>query len=243
MSSQPTSPTWRIINRITSLVAVVAIGAIVWFAIKARQPAPIVDPVAVGDLELPEADGETADVGTSNVGSGEGTLDVESAATTTERAPDAVPDASTDKSESEQEIQPRETPVDDAAASAEQEPLPAGTPATENETPAETATTSDSDPAPEPQPAPKPVGQRWKPAQPLGPAPKYYDADIAKFLFEQKCSECHQSSRVLKYTFSETNTVDELLDRMVIEGLDVNENERAVLVYYLNERLVYSELE
>lgn len=76
----------------------------------------------------------------------------------------------------------------------------------------------------------------------LGPAPAFYDPDIAKFLFEKKCSQCHKTSRVAKYEFIDRDNVQSILKQMTgkmeKKGLKINEKEIGVLQYFLESSYV-----
>ena len=64
--------------------------------------------------------------------------------------------------------------------------------------------------------------------------PKNYSKTIGKFLYENKCSECHNLKRVEKYDFNSYADGAELVDRMVDdEGMQVNDKEKSFLKYFL----------
>ena len=65
--------------------------------------------------------------------------------------------------------------------------------------------------------------------------PDAYDADLAKRLFETKCSQCHETSVVDETPPGSSEEIQELIARMVEEGLEATEQEIAQLVRYLNE--------
>ena len=69
--------------------------------------------------------------------------------------------------------------------------------------------------------------------------PKNYSKTIGKFLYENKCSECHKLDRVEKYEFKSYAGVVELVDRMVEEeGMEANDRESEFLKYFLHEKFV-----
>lgn len=72
----------------------------------------------------------------------------------------------------------------------------------------------------------------------LGPEPNFYDKNVANFLFENKCSECHKLARVEKHEFAHMDSVQPLIEKMIENGLEVNEKEQAFLVHYLQSTFV-----
>ena len=68
--------------------------------------------------------------------------------------------------------------------------------------------------------------------------PRRYSATIGKFLYENKCSECHTLDRVNEYDFADFAGVTSLVDEMVTEGLELNDKEKSFLEYYLHQKFV-----
>lgn len=214
MSDQPAKPTrsiWTLLNAVLPLVAFVVIGYIVWVSI---NPQPNAVPVAAAPdvtVAKTEAPDEGVDVG--NTG------DPLPNMTTADIGEADPPKAATN---------PPTQPVDDNASS--KEPVVAKETSEESGSTPETApttTTADTEPAP-----------AAKSKVVLGPAPKFYNADVAKFLFENKCSECHKLKRVENHSFADVTAVEKLIDKMVENGLEVNEKERSFLDYYVQSTFV-----
>ena len=66
--------------------------------------------------------------------------------------------------------------------------------------------------------------------------PKHYSRTVGKFLYENKCAECHDLKRVEQYAFQGFAGVVELVERMVDEeGMEVSEKEKLFLNYFLYE--------
>ena len=67
------------------------------------------------------------------------------------------------------------------------------------------------------------------------PKPKNYSETVAKFLFESKCSECHELDEVENYPFTDRDDVKDVLERMIGKGMEASDTEIEVLFYYLNQ--------
>jgi rubredoxin/mono/diheme cytochrome c family protein len=67
-----------------------------------------------------------------------------------------------------------------------------------------------------------------------------YDAAKAKQLFESKCSQCHQADLVKMVTLGSREAVQELVERMVVEGLEGSEVELKQIIKYLTDTNVKS---
>jgi rubredoxin/mono/diheme cytochrome c family protein len=66
-------------------------------------------------------------------------------------------------------------------------------------------------------------------------APAAYDPDAAKGLFEQKCSQCHETTLVSLSPPGSEDKARELVASMVEEGLEATQEELAQIVQYLTE--------
>ena len=65
--------------------------------------------------------------------------------------------------------------------------------------------------------------------------PATYDPAAAKRLFEQKCSQCHES-KLVEYARPKSEArVRELIARMVKNGLTATEKELAQIIQYVTE--------
>ena len=236
MSKQPEKKSrsfWPIVNALTAPLAFLIIGYVVWSAINAK---PRVIPVAsaptftVIDPNGPEQSDDSEQESSEDK--------PVSPADTSESAADASDAPKED---------PKQDPVDgsgskEPATTPEPETLPAASDADVGSTPTKDSSPpadvpdqadSESDPVPDPKPEASP-----KPKVALGPAPNFYNADVAKFLFEKKCSECHKLKRVENHTFADVTAVERLIDKMVENGLEVNEKERSFLGYYVKSAFV-----
>ncbi len=86
--------------------------------------------------------------------------------------------------------------------------------------------------------SPTDEGSTPQPIEDPGPRPRNYSANVAKFLFESKCSQCHGLDTVTNYTYSSRQDVLNILERMVEEGFEANEKEMQFIEYYLTQLLV-----
>jgi mono/diheme cytochrome c family protein len=65
--------------------------------------------------------------------------------------------------------------------------------------------------------------------------PSTYDAAAAKQLFEDKCSQCHETDLVAQSPPGSEEEARDLVARMVEEGLEATEDELTQIVRYLTE--------
>lgn len=252
MSKQPQDNPrsfWPLVNAITAPLAFLIIGYVVWAAINAKPrvipvaSAPtfiVIDPnvsdeqnvskqeLSSDKTEVPIVDPDANDEQDASKGAQEGAPSIagsESKETTVTSEPvplsgkgiDGSSTGNADAGESVPTAKETDLPPD-----APKQPEPTVEPVPE---PA-----SDPKPTPEPNPA--------KPKVALGPKPNFYNVAVAKFLFEKKCSECHKLERVKNHEFADVTAVEEMIDKMVENGLEVNEKERAFLDYYVQSTFI-----
>ena len=65
--------------------------------------------------------------------------------------------------------------------------------------------------------------------------PAGYDVGTARLLFEETCSQCHETSEVENYPITSAGDVSDLLERMIGNGLDVSEDELEQIAWYLSQ--------
>jgi cytochrome c2 len=65
-----------------------------------------------------------------------------------------------------------------------------------------------------------------------------YDAEAARQLFEEECSQCHEAIDVEKATLDSEQSVRELVAAMVDEGMEATDEELSQLVRYLTDSYV-----
>jgi len=219
MSKQPEKKPrsfWPLVNALTAPLAFLIIGYVVWAAINAK---PRVVPVAsaptftVIDLNQNSDDSNTPTEPTSADDT------------------DTPEEGASDGSESKEPVAvPDSKKIPESGESQE-----SVTESKEKATPPDVAEESARDPDLKVEPKPEsPI----KPKVVLGPAPNFYNVDVAKFLFEKKCSECHKLKRVENHSFADVTAVEGLIDKMVENGLEVNEKERSFLDYYVQSTFV-----
>jgi mono/diheme cytochrome c family protein len=68
-----------------------------------------------------------------------------------------------------------------------------------------------------------------------GEQPSSYDRVEAKRLFKTKCSECHEATFVTEYPLESEADAQDLVTRMVEEGMTASEKELSQIVRYLVE--------
>ena len=68
--------------------------------------------------------------------------------------------------------------------------------------------------------------------------PNNYSATIGKFLYENKCTQCHELDRVEEFSFANYQSVENVFGSMVVEGLKVNDKEKAFLKFFLYQKFV-----
>lgn len=68
--------------------------------------------------------------------------------------------------------------------------------------------------------------------------PDGYDAEAARLLFEETCSQCHETSEVQNYPFTSASDVGDLLERMTGNGLDASEKELEQISWFLSQTFV-----
>jgi mono/diheme cytochrome c family protein len=71
-----------------------------------------------------------------------------------------------------------------------------------------------------------------------GEQPSSYDREVARQLFETKCSECHETTLVEEDPPDSEAGAQDLVTRMVEEGLTASEEELSQIVRYLVETYV-----
>ena len=64
--------------------------------------------------------------------------------------------------------------------------------------------------------------------------PAEYDVRAARALFEETCSQCHETSEVEHYPLTSAGDVSDLLERMIGNGLDASEGELGQIAWYLS---------
>jgi len=69
------------------------------------------------------------------------------------------------------------------------------------------------------------------------PDAKPFDAEAAKIVFEAKCSQCHEATEVDTYAFNTKDDVNQLVERMVGEGLEASEEEFSQIIERLSRRI------
>ena len=69
-------------------------------------------------------------------------------------------------------------------------------------------------------------------------APAGHDAGEARLLFEDTCSQCHETSEVQNYPFASPSDVSDLLERMIGNGLDASEGELEQISWFLSQTFV-----
>lgn len=68
-----------------------------------------------------------------------------------------------------------------------------------------------------------------------------YDAEEAKALFEDKCSQCHPFEDVIDYPPTSKEETVEIINRMIDIGLYLEEEEFELITRYINENILVSE--
>jgi len=210
-SVKSTRSLWTLLNAVLPLVAFVVIGYIVWVSI---NPNPQSVPIAAAtdtsatNTEIPDEGIDTED----KVDALSSTTSADTEEADPPKAASSLPSQPVDDNSGSTEP--------DAANEDSEEPVPTSEPAS-------SSTTTETEPAPAAKPKVK-----------LGPAPKFYNVDVAKFLFEKKCSKCHKLKRVENHSFADVTAVEGLIDKMVENGLEVNEKERSFLDYYVQSTFV-----
>lgn len=195
---------WPLINRLTTLTAVLVIGYIVWAAVKAQQQSaqPPVAQVSVLASAGPQASTSRENVKESSA----------------EPLQPAVAHGSQSTVLQNPKIDPKLNPKPDIEPDVNPDIDTASVSATSvGELPAEGSN----------------AAERAKPKLAIGPAPNFYDTDVARFLFENKCNECHTLQRVERHSFADLTAVDSLIDKMIENGLEVNNKQKSFLGYYL----------
>lgn len=144
----------------------------------------------------------------------------EESASAADRQQPSPPATLGDAAETEEDVEP---PKSDPSGSN-------SAPTSEENVPSSNETQPDSTPVADPE--------EPQPTLVLGDAPKFYDTNVAKFLFEKKCSECHKLARVEKHAFADLASVEPLIEKMIENGLEVNDKEQAFLVHYLKSTFV-----
>ena len=66
-----------------------------------------------------------------------------------------------------------------------------------------------------------------------GGEPVGYDVGAVRVLFEETCSQCHETSEVEHYPLTSAGDVSDLLERMIGNGLDASEDELEQIAWYL----------
>jgi hypothetical protein len=202
---------WPLVNAVTAPLAFLIIGYVVWAAINAKPrvvqvtPEPALTVIDLNNLE----DKPTTETPSAPA---------EDTSKPKEGSPSEGPDSNEPSQVPESEEKLTSSPTEKSSTPSE-EPAP-------KEEDAENDLDTKTEPAPEPDLPPKPKVV-------LGPAPKFYNVDVAKFLFEKKCSECHKLKRIENHAFADVTAVERLIDKMVENGLEVNEKERSFLEYYV----------
>ena len=68
--------------------------------------------------------------------------------------------------------------------------------------------------------------------------PDGYDAEAARLLFEETCSQCHETSEVQNYPFTSASDVGDLLECITGNGLDASEKELEQISWFLSQTFV-----
>ena len=65
-----------------------------------------------------------------------------------------------------------------------------------------------------------------------------FDRDIAQALFEKKCNQCHDLETVTSHSFPDISEAENVIQRMISNGLTANKDELATLLKYLQTAFV-----
>ena len=68
--------------------------------------------------------------------------------------------------------------------------------------------------------------------------PDGYDAEATRLLFEETCSQRHETSEVQNYPFTSASDVGDVLERMIGNGLDACEKELEQISWFLSQIFV-----